>query len=189
MTPLSDELKQKMEGRHRKSKYQDISFLQELIFFFISSFLSFPSYIKRIIPFFVYSHDHKPTTIYPYLKEEDMHSSYIVDVDPSTSSETYENKFCIQILPEHDQPCNHVNDTTASPPYLIIVPYSTTIDGIFNQSTEPHFHPTNVQSRKKRNKPLKLSSTLHTYPPKFLEYPPLFVGEDHIITENHLGAF
>ena len=38
-------------------------------------------------------------------------------------------------------------------------------------------------------KPLKLSSTPHPYPPKFLEYLPLFVGEDHIIAEKHLGAF
>jgi hypothetical protein len=146
-TPLRNELKQKMGGRHRKSRYQDVSFLQELIFFFISSFLSFPSYVRRIILCFIYSDDHKPTTVYPSLKEEDMHSSYIVDVNPSPSSETYENNFYIQILPEHDQPCNHVNDTTDSPPPLIIVPSSTTTAGICNQSTEPHFHPTVVQTR------------------------------------------
>jgi hypothetical protein len=45
------------------------------------------------------------------------------------------------------------------------------------------------EKEKKMFKPLKLSSTLHPYPPKFLEYLPLFVGEDHIIAENHLGAF
>jgi hypothetical protein len=180
-----------MEGRHKKSRYQDISFLQEIIFFFISSFLSFPSYIRRIILFFVYSDDHKPTTVYPSLKEEGLHSSYIVDVDPSPSSETYENNVCIQILPEHDQPCNHVNDTIDSPPSLIIVPSSTTTTRICNQSIEPHFHPTDVQSRKREKmfKPLKLPSTLHPYHPKFLEYLPLFVGEDHIIAEKHLGAF
>jgi hypothetical protein len=38
-------------------------------------------------------------------------------------------------------------------------------------------------------KPLKLPSTLHPYPPKFLEYLPLFVGEDHIIAEKNLGDF
>jgi hypothetical protein len=60
-----------------------------------------------------------------------------------------------------------------------------------NQSVEPHFHPTNVQSRirEKICKPLKLSSTLHLYPPNFLEYLPLFVGEDHITTKKHLRDF
>jgi hypothetical protein len=76
-----------MEGRHRNSKYQDISFLQEIIFFFISSFLSFPSYIRRIILLFVHSDDDNPTTVYPSLKEEGLHSSYTVDVDPSPSFE------------------------------------------------------------------------------------------------------
>jgi hypothetical protein len=180
-----------MEGRHMKSKYKDISFLQDIVFFFISSFLTFPSYIRRIIICFVYFDDHNPTTIYPSLKEEGLHSSYIVDVDPSPSSETYENNFFIQILPKHDQPCNHVNDTIDSPPSLIIVPYSTTTTGIFNKSIEPNFQPIDVQSikREKMFKPLKLPSTLHPYPPKFLEYMPLFVGEDHIIVEKHLGAF
>jgi len=140
---------------------------------------------------FVYSDDHKPTTIYPSLKEEGLHSSYTVDVDPSPSSETYENNFFFQILPEHDQPCNHVNDTIDSPPSLIIVPYSTTTTRICNKSIEPHFQPTDVQSRKREKmfKPLKLPSTLHPYPPKFLDYMPLFVGEDHNIVEKNLGAF
>jgi hypothetical protein len=142
--------------RHKKSRYQYISFLQELILFFISHFLSLPSYIRRIILFFVYYDDHKPTTVYPSLKEEDINSSYIVDVDLSPSSGTYENNFCIPILPEHDQPCNHVNDTTDSPPSMIIVPYSTTIAGICNQSIEPHFQPIDVQSKKREKmfKPL-----------------------------------
>ena len=77
--------------------------------------------------------------VYPSLKEEYMYSYYIVDVDPSPSSETYENNVCIQILPKHDQPCNHVNDTIDSPPSLIIVPSSTTTIGICNQSIKPHF--------------------------------------------------
>jgi len=38
-------------------------------------------------------------------------------------------------------------------------------------------------------KPLKLPSTLHPYPPKFLEYLSLCFGEDHIIVEKHLGDF
>jgi hypothetical protein len=34
-----------------------------------------------------------------------------------------------------------------------------------------------------------MPSTLHPYPPMFLEYLCLFVGEDHIIAEKHLRAF
>jgi hypothetical protein len=125
------------------------------------------------------------------LKEDGLQYSYIVDVDLSPSSKTYEKFFCIQILREYDHPCYHVNDTTDSPPSLIIIPYSTTIVGIFSQSIEPHFHPTDAQSRKREKifKSLKLPATLHPYPPKFLEYLPLFFGEDHIVAENHLGDF
>jgi hypothetical protein len=45
------------------------------------------------------------------------------------------------------------------------------------------------EKEKKMFKTLKLPSTLHPYPPKFLEYIPLFVGEYHIVDENHFGAF
>jgi hypothetical protein len=60
-----------------------------------------------------------------------------------------------------------------------------------NQPVVPGAHPTNVQSRirEKNFKPLKLPSTLHPYPPKFLEYLPLFIGEDHITAEKHLRDF
>jgi hypothetical protein len=62
-----------------------MSFLHEVLFFFINSFLSFPSHIKRIILFFVYLDDNNPSFIHPSLEEEDMPSSCVVDFDPVSS--------------------------------------------------------------------------------------------------------
>jgi hypothetical protein len=55
----------KMKGMTR---YQLMSFLHELLLFFINSFLFFPSHIKRIILCFFYSVDHQPSFIYPSLE-------------------------------------------------------------------------------------------------------------------------
>jgi hypothetical protein len=54
-------------------------FLRELMLFFISSFLFFPSHIKRIKFFFVYLVDYQPSFIYPSLEEADLVSVYVVD--------------------------------------------------------------------------------------------------------------
>jgi hypothetical protein len=78
--------------------------------FFVSSFLYFPSHIRRIILCFVYSDDHKPSFIYPSLEEEGMHSSCIIDVDPIPSSETHEkDDVHILIYPEPDHSCHSVD--------------------------------------------------------------------------------
>jgi hypothetical protein len=37
--------------------------------------------------------------------------------------------------------------------------------------------------------PLKLSSFLHSYPPRFVDYLPTFSGKDNTIGEKHLSAF
>jgi hypothetical protein len=84
--------------------------------FFIISFLYFPSHIMRIMLFFVYSNDHKTYVIYPSFKKEDLLPSCILDIEPFLSSKSYVNDVGIQILPEHDQPCNHLNDKDDSPP-------------------------------------------------------------------------
>lgn len=84
--------------------YQVISFFYELILFFISSFLYFPSYVNRIILCFVYSDDHKPSFVYPSL-EEDHSSSSIIDLDPFLLIEPYgENDVRIPIFSENNQP-------------------------------------------------------------------------------------
>jgi hypothetical protein len=105
-----------MKGRHRKSRYQVISFFQELILFFINSFLYFPSHIRRIILCFVYSDDHQPTVVYPSLKEEDLSSSCIIDFDHFPLSKPCENDVCIQISPEIDHPYSHVDYKVDLPP-------------------------------------------------------------------------
>ena len=64
-----DPIDKKMKGMAR---YQLMSFLHELLLFFISSFLFFPSHIKRIILCFVYSVDHQPSFIYLSLEEEEL---------------------------------------------------------------------------------------------------------------------
>jgi hypothetical protein len=70
-----------MKRLNYKSRYQFISLLHELSFFFINSFMLFPSHVKRIIFCFVYSENDYPSCIYPYLDEEDLHNAYLVDVD------------------------------------------------------------------------------------------------------------
>ena len=62
--------KKEMKRLNGNTKYQLACFLYELFLFFISSFLLFPSHIKRNILCFVYSDDHEPTFVHPYLKEE-----------------------------------------------------------------------------------------------------------------------
>jgi hypothetical protein len=84
-----------------------MSFLHEIMFFFISSFLSFPLHIKRIILCFVYSDDNKPSFIYPSLEEEDMPSSCVVDVDLVSSPQPiHKSEICIGFPLEIDHPCS-----------------------------------------------------------------------------------
>jgi hypothetical protein len=177
-TPLKkNPTDRKMKELKGKTRYQVISFLQELILFFISSFMSFPLHVKRIILCFVYSDDHKPVVVYPSLKEEDLPSSYIVDFDLIPSPQPIENNVVhIQISPDHDQSCELVNNKFHLPPLQIIAPSC-------NQLTEIH-------SRiRKGYKPLKLPFILHDFPPNFLDYLPKFNGEDHVTTKQTYGFF
>ena len=60
-----------------------------------------------------------------------------------------------------------------------------------HQPVKTHSQPTTFQSRIRERifKPLRLSSTLHPYPPNFFKYLPLFTGEDHVTAEKHLEYF
>jgi hypothetical protein len=78
-----DPTDRKMKGMTR---YHLMSFLRELLLFFISSFLFFPSHIKRTIFCFFYSVDHQPSFIYPSLEEEAIVYACVVDVDPISSA-------------------------------------------------------------------------------------------------------
>jgi hypothetical protein len=102
-----DPVDKKMTIRKGMTRYQLMSFLHELLFFFINSFLSFPLHIKRIILCFVYSDDHQPSFIYPSLEEEDLPSACVVDVDLVSSPQPiHKDELCIEIPLEFDHPCN-----------------------------------------------------------------------------------
>ena len=121
-----DPIDRKMNGMTR---YQLMSFLHELLLFFISSFLFFPSHIKKILFFFVYSVDHYPSFIYPSLEEEDLPSACIVDVDLVSSPQPiHKDELCIQIPPEFDHPCNLEEVENDSQPSQISLPPGVSVE-------------------------------------------------------------
>jgi hypothetical protein len=190
-TPLGRiHVDRKMTRGKGMTRYQLMSFLHELVLFFISSFLCFPSHIKRIILCFVYSDEHQPSFIYPSLLEENLQHACVVKVGPETSFQPIENnEVYISIPPENTQPCDHENDEIDSKPSRISL--SSVIIEPFHQLVNPHVHPTAFQTRIKMKmfKPLRLPYHLHPYPLNFFEYLPHFSGEDHIVAEKNLGAF
>ena len=114
----------KMKGMPR---YQLMRFLHELLLFFISSFLFFPSHIKRIILCFVYSVDHQPSFIYPSLEEEDLLSTCVVDYDIISSAQPiHEYELHIETPPELNHPCNPEEvETDPQPPQISSHPVVT----------------------------------------------------------------
>ena len=142
-------------------------------------------HVKRIIFCFVYSDDQKPLVTYPSLEEESLHSSCFVDFDPIPSFEIHvQHDVHIPISLESDY-SGHLVDNKADRLFSIITAET------FHQLVETHSQPTKFQSRIRERsfKPLRLSSTLHPYPPNFFKYLPLFTGEDHVIAEKHLEYF
>jgi hypothetical protein len=180
-----------MTIRKGMNGYHLMRFFHELLFLFISSFLSFALHIKRIILCFVYSDDHHPSFIYPSLEEEDLPSSCVVDVDLISSPQPiHKDELFIEIPLEFDHPYNLEEVEIDSNPSLISLPSTVTIEP-FHQLVKPHIHPTIFQTRIKDKmfKPLRLPYHLHPYPLDFLEYRPRCSGENHVIVENHLEAF
>ena len=111
-----------MKGRHGKFRYQVISFFQELMLFFVSSFLYFPSDIRRIIICFVYSDNHKPSFIYPSLEEEGLHSYWIIYVNHIPSSETHEkDDVHILVYLEPDHSCHPIDNKVDPLPSFISI--------------------------------------------------------------------
>jgi hypothetical protein len=112
-----DPIDRKMTILKGKTRYQFMSFLHEILFFFINSFLSFPLYIKRIILFFVYSNDNKPSFIYPSLEDEYIPSSCVVDADlVSSPKHIHKSEICIGFPHEIDHPCSLERVENASKP-------------------------------------------------------------------------
>jgi hypothetical protein len=167
-----------MKRWKEKTRYQTINFFKELIFFFISSFMSFPLHVKRIILCFVYSYDYKPTNAYSSLSKEYVSSSCTIDLDLISSYDFIgKNEVHILIPPEVDPSCKPVNNKVdLSPPQVITAPFCGQL--------------TYVQSKIREGyKPLKLPFVLHDYPPNFLDYLPRFNGEDHVTVEQHMVSF
>jgi hypothetical protein len=98
----------------------------------------FPSHVKRIIFCFVYSENHHPSCIYLSLEEEDLHTTYIVDVDSiSIPQPVHKDDHCIQIPLESDQPCNHTEVRTYSNPVHSSTPCGITVEPC-NQHVSSH---------------------------------------------------
>ena len=174
-----------MKKPNGKTGYPLVTLLHEVLFLFISSFLSFPLHVKRIIFCFVYSDDHKPSSTYPTLEEENLHSSCVIDVDPIPSFEIHvQHDKHIPISLEADYSGHLVENKVDLLPSTITAETS-------EQLVEPHFHLTDFQSRLRQMmfKPLRLPYLLHPYPSYFVEYLPHFTGKDHITAEKHLESF
>jgi hypothetical protein len=134
-----DLVDRKMKGLNCKPRYQFISFLHEILLFFIISLLLFPSHVKRIILCFVYSYDHQPAFIYPSLEEEILQPPHIADVDPISLPQPIHKDDLLPI--ESDHPCDLEEIETDSIPSQISTHFSITSDPchrLFN----PHDQPT-----------------------------------------------
>ena len=84
--------------------------------FFISSFILFPSHVKRIILCFIYSEDYQPSFINPSV-EEYLQPACIVEGEyVSMQQLIYKNDHCTQIPSKSDQPCNLEETKTDSKP-------------------------------------------------------------------------
>lgn len=181
-----------MKRLNSKSRYQFISLLHELLLFFISSFILFPSHVKRIILCFVYSEDYHPSFIYPSL-EEDLQPACIVDVDSVLLPQLiHKNDQCIQIPSKLDQPCKSDLEKIKidSKPCQISTPFAI-ISKPCQQLVIPDDQPRafQIKIRTKMFKPLKLPSFLHPYPVDCYEYLPWFSRENQASTERHLESF
>jgi hypothetical protein len=111
-----------MKRLKSKSRYQFISLLHELLLFFITSFILFPSRVKRIIFCFVYSENHHPSCIYSSLEEEILQPC-IIDVDSvALPHPIHKDDHHISFPLESDQPCDLEKIEIVSNPVQISSP-------------------------------------------------------------------
>jgi hypothetical protein len=180
-----------MKRLKSKSRYQFISLLHELLLFFITSFILFPSRVKRIIFCFVYSENHHPSCIYSSLEEEILQPC-IVDVDSvALPQPIHKDDHCISFPLESDQPCDLEKIEIVSDPVQISAPLVIISEPCHELVTISHDQPTafQVKIRMKMFKPLKLPLLLHPYPDDCYEYLPLFSGENQASAERHVESF
>jgi hypothetical protein len=186
-----DNVDRKMTISKGKTRYQFMSFIHEIIFLFINSFLSFPSHIKRIVLCFVYSYDNMPSFIYPSLEEENMPSSCVVDTDLVYSPlPIHKSEICMAYPLEIDHPCSPKEVENNSKSSQILLPSIIPVEPC-HQLVNPHDQPTafQIKIRNKLFKHLRLSYHLIPYPLDSFEYLPPFYREDRVTIEIHLEAF
>jgi hypothetical protein len=162
-----------------KTRYQFRSLLHEILFFFISSFLSFPSHIKRIILCFVYSDVLKPSFVHPSLDEESIPPSSVVDTDLVPSPlPIHKNEICIASPLEIDHSCSPEEVENNSQSSQILLPPVIPAEPP-HPLAESHIQPTafQIKIRNKLFKPLRLPCHLNPYPRDSFEYLPRFSGK------------
>ena len=182
-----DPVDRKMTIPKGKNRYQFMRFIHEILFLFIISFISFPSHIKKIILFFVYSNNNRPSFIYPSLKEENMPSSCVVDIDlVSSPLPIHKSEICIASPLEIDCPCSPEEVENNSQSSQISLPSIIPTEPC-HQLINPHDQPTDFQIKiiNKLFKPLRLPYRLNPYPLDSFEYLPRFSGEDHVTTKTY----
>ena len=179
-----------MKRLNSKSRYQFISLLHELLLFFISSFVYFPSHVKIIILCFVYYEDYHTSFIYPSL-EELLQPACIVDVDSVILPwHAHKDDNCISFPSKSDQPCDLEEINIVSKPCEISTPLAITSESC-QQLAISHDNPIafQIKIKMKMFKPLKLPSILHPYPLDCYEYLPQFFGENQDSAERHFESF
>jgi hypothetical protein len=168
-----------------------MSLLHEISFFFISSFLSFPLLIERIILCFVYSDVLKPCFVHPSLDEEIIPPYCVVDIDLVPSPlPIHKSEISIASPLEIDHPCNLKEVENNSQSSQILLPSVIPAEPP-HPLVESHIQPTTFEIKiiNKLFKPLRLPYRLNPYPLYSLEYIPQFSWEDYVTAERHLGAF
>jgi hypothetical protein len=148
-----------MEGKYGKIRYLSLSLVQEVIFYFINIFLSFPEFFKIIFLHLLHSNEaHRSTLVYPSFQIVSIPpSSCITDIHQDPSSEPYD---------VHDHSCD-LNETKVE-----LVP------SVLNPA------PSMIQER---YNPLNFPSILHDFPLKHYKYLPRFDGElDGQLVEKHI---
>jgi hypothetical protein len=90
-----------------KTRYQFMSLLHEVLYFFINSFFSFPSFIEKFFLFFVHSNVLEPPLIHSSLEKVRISSSCVDDTDLAPSPlPIHEDEICITPPPEVEHPCS-----------------------------------------------------------------------------------
>jgi hypothetical protein len=172
-----------------KTRYQFMSLLHEVLYFLVSSFFSFPSFIENFFLSFVHSDVLKPPLIHS--EGESIPSSCIADIDLVPSPlPIHEDKIRITTPLGIECPCSpeEVEDNSQSSQALFPSVFPTEP---FQPLVESHDQPIafQVKIRNRLFKSLRLPYLLNPYPNNFFEYLPRFSGEGHVTAEKHMEAF